>query len=59
MIIEMIPSKNGKAIEYFPAGAIAQAWLNEYSHQLTWDNLKKWQGKVPSALTAFRFLSLP
>jgi hypothetical protein len=47
MIVEMIPSKNGKAIECFPSGAIAQAWLNEYSHQLTWDNLKKWLEACP------------
>jgi hypothetical protein len=42
MIVEMIPRKNGKAMECFPSGAIAQAWLIEYPQQLTWDDLKKW-----------------
>jgi hypothetical protein len=44
-IREMIPSKNGKAMECFPAGAFAQAWLSEYSQQLTWDDLKEWLGE--------------
>jgi len=43
-IYEMISSKNGKAMECFPAGALAQAWLTEYSQQLTWDDLKNWLG---------------
>jgi hypothetical protein len=48
-IIEMIPSKNGKAMKCFPAGAIAQAWFNEYSQQLTWDDLKNWLEACPPA----------
>jgi hypothetical protein len=51
---EMIPSKNGKAMECFPAGAIAQAWLSEYSQQLTWDDLKEWLGAHPRLSTKKR-----
>jgi hypothetical protein len=39
-MVEMIPS--GTAIAAFPAGAIAQAWLEEYSQQLTWADLITW-----------------
>jgi len=46
-IVEMIPSEGGNAVECFPAGAIAQAWLAEYSQQLTWDDLKKWLEACP------------
>ena len=46
-IIEMTPSKSGKAMECFPSGAIAQAWLDEYSQQLTWDDLKHWLRRCP------------
>jgi hypothetical protein len=49
-IIEMIPSDSDKAMERFPAGAIAQAWLNEYSEQLTWTELKKWLEACPRLL---------
>lgn len=41
-IIEMIPSKMGTVMACFPAGALAQAWLEEYSQQLTWDDLTTW-----------------
>ena len=46
-IVEMIPSESGKATKGFPAGAIAQAWLNEYSQQLTWDDLRMWLERCP------------
>ena len=46
-IVEMIPSESGKATKGFPAGAIAQAWLNEYSQQLTWDDLRMWLERRP------------
>jgi hypothetical protein len=39
-LVEMIPS--GTAIAAFPAGAIAQAWLDEHSQQLTWAGLTAW-----------------
>jgi hypothetical protein len=34
----MIPSKSGVVMAYFPAGALAQAWIKEYSQELTWNN---------------------
>jgi hypothetical protein len=46
-IVEMIPSESEKATNGFPSGAIAQAWLDEYSEQLTWDGLKKWLERCP------------
>jgi hypothetical protein len=39
-VVEMIPS--GTAIAAFPAGAIAQAWVEEHSQQLTWADLNTW-----------------
>ena len=39
-VVEMIPS--GTAIAAFPSGAIAQAWLDEHSQQLTWAGLTAW-----------------
>jgi hypothetical protein len=38
-VMEMVP--DAMAIAVFPAGAIAQAWLNEYSQQVSWDDLKR------------------
>jgi hypothetical protein len=46
-IVEMIPSEREKATNGFPSGAIALAWLDEYSQQLTWDDLKKWLERCP------------
>ena len=46
-IVEMIPGRSGKALEYFPAGAIAQAWLDVHSRQLTWDDLTRWLEACP------------
>jgi len=46
-IVEMIPSDGEKATNGFPSGAIAQAWLDEYSKQLTSDDLKKWLERCP------------
>ena len=43
--IEMIPIKI--AVAAFPAGPIAQAWLNEYSRQIGWDDLKTWLRACP------------
>ena len=45
-VLEMIPS--GTAIAAFPAGAIAQAWLDEHSQQLTWVGLTAWLSGSPS-----------
>jgi hypothetical protein len=45
-VVEMNPS--GTADAAFPAGAIAQAWLEEYSRQLTWADLKTWLRGSPA-----------
>ena len=46
-IIEMIPSKSGVTMNRYPAGAIAQAWLYEYSRPLTWNDLDTWLRECP------------
>jgi hypothetical protein len=46
-VVEIIHGENGKGIECFPSGAIAQAWLDGYSQQLSWDDLKKWLEACP------------
>jgi hypothetical protein len=33
----------------FPAGAIAHAWMDENSRQLTWDELTQWLRESPAA----------
>jgi hypothetical protein len=44
-VIEMIP--DAMAIAVFPAGAIAQGWLDKYSQQVSWDDLKTWLRECP------------
>jgi hypothetical protein len=44
-VIEIIP--NDRVVATFPTGAIAQAWLNEYSQQVSWDDLKTWLRACP------------
>ena len=41
-VVEMIPSNGGTVTAEFPAGAIAQAWMDEHSRQLTWADLRTW-----------------
>jgi hypothetical protein len=45
--LEMTVSKDGKGITEFPAGALAKAWLDEYSRQLTWADLRRWLRESP------------
>jgi hypothetical protein len=49
-VVEMIPSAGGTGIIEFPAGAIAQAWLDEHLQPLTWGDLTTWlRGSPPPA----------
>ena len=41
-VAEMIPSNGWTFTAEFPTGAIAQAWMDEYSRQLTWADLRTW-----------------
>jgi len=45
-VVEMNPGR--VVIAEHPTGAIAQAWAEEYSQQLTWVGLTIWlSGRVP------------
>jgi hypothetical protein len=39
---EMVPSQDGSVPPEFPAGIIAQEWLDEFSEKLTWAGLVRW-----------------
>ena len=41
-VAEMIPNNGGTVTAEFPTGAIAQAWMDEHSRQLTWADLRTW-----------------
>ena len=45
-LVEMIPSGEGAAPIGFPAGIVAQAWLDEFSEELTWAELVRWLGEA-------------
>ena len=45
-LVEMIPSGEGAAPIGFPAGIIAQAWLDEFSEELTGAELLRWMSDV-------------
>jgi hypothetical protein len=45
-LVEMIPSGEGAVPIGFPAGIIAQAWLDEFSEELTWAELVRWLSEV-------------
>jgi hypothetical protein len=45
-LVEMIPSGEAAPPIGFPAGIIAQAWLDEFSEELTWAELVRWIGEV-------------
>ena len=40
--VEMAPGKCGAMTSEFPTGAVAQAWMDEHSRQLTWADLTTW-----------------
>jgi hypothetical protein len=45
-VVEMIPAKVARAEH--PTGAIAKAWAEEHSQQLTWAGLTTWlRGRSP------------
>jgi hypothetical protein len=44
-LVEMIPSGEAATPLGFPAGVIAQAWLDEFSEELTWAELVRWLGE--------------
>ena len=48
LAVEMTPSRGEVVIGQLPTGAIAQAWLEEYSQQLTWADLTAWLGRDPT-----------
>jgi len=49
-VMEMIPNRMAMAVVPMPRvakGAIAQAWLNEFAQQVSWDDLKTWLRDCP------------